>query len=327
MTDEILTVIIVNYKTADLVAQVVEGVKKHSAADGVAAKTVVIDNGSGDGSVERLRAAHPDISVIDAGGNLGFAAGNNIALRTLDTPYALLLNSDAFLQDGCLRRLTDVMEQNPGVGICGPRILNPDGTDQDYPEHFPSVPEMIRRALSGAQFPAQGRDPHKPIEMERIHGCALLIRKSAVDAIGLLDERFWMYDEDMDWCLRARAAGWRLWLVPDARVMHLGGQTSGRAARGTGERAEEEDAPPKFSALMTYELRKSRYMLYRKHCGAGALLLLKLFTDAAMLAGIALAAARMAARPHWRENSWNRIRTYAAIMFLNPFRMKGRTES
>lgn len=324
MTSEILTIIIVNYRTADLVAQVVDGVKHHAAADGVAVKTVVIDNGSGDGSLERLRAAHPDISVIDAGGNLGFAAGNNIALRTLDTPYALLLNSDAFLQDGCLKRLIDIMEQNPRVGICGPRILNPDGTDQDYPEHFPSVPEMIRRALSGAQFPARGRDPHRPIEMERIHGCALLIRKSVVDAIGLLDERFWMYDEDMDWCLRARAAGWLLWLVPDARVVHLGGQTSGRAARGT---EEKKDAAPKFSALMTYELRRSRYMLYRKHRGAAEILLLKLFTDAMMLAGIALAAARMVAKPHWRENSWSRIRTCAAILFLNPFRMKGRRES
>lgn len=321
MSGEILTVIIVNYKTADLVSEVAQGVKKHAQADGISTKTIVVDNGSRDGSVEKLRAAHPEIAVIDTGANLGFAAGNNVALRALDTPYALLLNSDAFLQDGCLARLIAIMEQNPQVGICGPRILNPDGTDQDYPERFPSVPEMIRRALFGPQFPAQGKDPRTPIEMERIHGCALLIRRSVVDTIGLLDERFWMYDEDMDWCLRAREAGWRLWLVPDAQVMHLGGQTSGRAARGN---TEKVDAPPKFSALMTYELRKSRYRLYHKHCGAAEILLLKIFTDAMMLASIAREAVRMIVKPRWRAQSWNKIKTFGAILWLNPFRMGGK---
>lgn len=313
-----LSVVIVNYRTPDLVGRAVDSVKDHAGPEGLRADIYVVDNGSGDGSMEKIRAAHPDITVLDAGGNLGFAAGNNIALRLVRTPYVMLLNSDAFLQSGALRRLVDLMEANPKVGVIGPRVLNPDGTDQDYPVRFPSILEMIRRALGGPQFPAQGRDPHAPIDMERIHGCCLMTRKSVLDAVGLLDERFWMYDEDMDWCLRARAAGWALWLAPDAQVIHLGGQTSGRAP--SGQRAEKK--APKFNSLMTYELRKSRYILYRKHRKAWESLALKVFTDLTLLGAGLVAGVRALLRPALRPQAVDRIKTYAAIMGINPFRIR-----
>lgn len=313
-----LSVVIVNYRTPDLVCQSVQSVKDHAGPEGISADIYVVDNGSGDGSVEKIRAAHPDITVLDAGGNLGFAAGNNVALRLVRTPYVMLLNSDAFLQAGALRRLVDLMESHPAVGMVGPRVLNPDGTDQDYPVHFPSVPEMVRRAIQGPQFPARGRDPHAPIPMERIHGCCLMTRKSVLDAVGLLDERFWMYDEDMDWCLRAKKAGWALWLVPDATVIHLGGQTSGRGP--SGQRSEKTVS--KFNPLMTYELRKSRYILYRKHRKGWEVAVLKLFTDATLLAGVVVAGVRALVRPETRGSALDRIKAYAAIIGINPFRIR-----
>ncbi|HRC26266.1 MAG TPA: glycosyltransferase family 2 protein [Alphaproteobacteria bacterium] len=317
-SDADVSVVIVNYRTPDLTAQAVQSVKDHAGPEGIRARIYVVDNGSGDGSTEAIRTAHPDITVLDAGGNVGFAAGNNVALRRVDTPYVMLLNSDAFLQAGALRRLVDLMEANPKVGVVGPRVLNPDGTDQDYPFRFPSILEMIRRAVAGAQFPARGRDPHEPITLPRIHGCCLMTRKAVLDAVGLLDERFWMYDEDVDWCLRAGAAGWVLWLVPDATVIHLGGQTSGRSP--SGRRAEK--TVRKFNPLMTYELRKSRYILYRKHRGPLALAALKVLTDATLLAAGAVAAVRALVRPDTRPQAWDRLKAYAAIMGLNPFRMR-----
>lgn len=313
-----LSVVIVNYRTADLVIKAVQSVKDHAGPEGLSADIYVVDNGSGDGSMETIRSAHPDICVMDAGGNLGFAAGNNVALRRIKTPYVMLLNSDAFLQAGALRRLVDLMEAHPQVGVIGPRVLNPDGTDQDYPCAFPSIPEMIRRAIRGPQFPAKGRDPHAPISMERIHGCCLMTRKSVLDAVGLLDERFWMYDEDVDWCLRAGKAGWALWLVPDAHVIHLGGQTSGRGP--SGRRAEKTVS--KFNSLMTYELRKSRYILYRKHRKGWELAMLKGLTDLTLLAAGVAAGLRAIVRPETRGQAWDRIKVYAAIMGINPFRMR-----
>ncbi len=310
-----VTIIIVNYKTADLVCQVVQSVKDFAPDDGVHAKIVVVDNGSGDGSLEMFHARHNDIEIIDAGGNIGFSRGNNIPLRNLDTDYAMLLNSDAFLEKGTLRRLIEVFESDPKIGVAGPRILNPDRTDQDYPSAFPTVFEMINRAIKGAQFPAQRKDPHTPIEMDRVHGCCLMARREVFEKVGLLDEQFFMYDEDMDWCLRTQKAGWKLMLVPDSYVVHLGGQTSGRAPSG---RREEKTLLP-FNPRMSYELRKSRYILYRKHRNTFEIVLLKLFTDTCLLIGLVLAYLRASRGDAWREMAKKKKSGYFKIIAINPF--------
>jgi hypothetical protein len=310
-----VTVIIVNYKTADLVCQVVQSVKDYAPGDGVDAKIVVVDNGSDDGSLEMFEREHPDITIIDAGGNVGFSRGNNIPLRELDTDYAMLLNSDAFLEKGTLKRLIEVFDSDPSIGVAGPRILNPDRTDQDYPSAFPSIFEMVKRAIHGAQFPAQGKDPHAIIPMQRIHGCCLMARKNVFDDVGLLDEQFFMYDEDMDWCLRARKAGWKLVLVPDSYVVHLGGQTSGRAPSG---RREDATLLP-FNPRMSYELRKSRYILYRKHRNAFETVALKILTDTCLLIGLTLTMLRASRGPQWREIAEKKKDAYLKIMKINPF--------
>lgn len=317
MDKPLITIVIVNYKTADMVCQVVQSAKDSAAADHIGIHTVVVDNGSQDGSVETFKARHPDIEVIDAGGNLGFAHGNNLALKDLDTPYAMLLNSDAFLEEGTLRRLVDVMEAHPEVGVVGPRILNPDRTDQDYPLGFPTVPEMIRRAVKGPQFPAQGKDPQTPIKMERIHGCCLMARRTLWEEIGLLDEQFFMYDEDMDWCLRAANAGWELWLIPDALVVHLGGQTSGRAP--SGRRTAKTERP--FNARMAYELRKSRYILYRKHKSMLDLVLLKLFTDIILLVSVGFLFLKAIKNKSYTENMREKCKGTLHILRINPFKL------
>ncbi|PCI99950.1 MAG: hypothetical protein COB14_05215 [Alphaproteobacteria bacterium] len=310
-----ITIIIVNYKTADMVCQVIQSVKDYAPADNVIAKIIVVDNGSQDGSLDIFAEKHPDIETIDAGGNIGFSKGNNLALRTLNTDYAMLLNSDAFLEKGTLKRLIEVMDSDPSIGVVGPRILNTDRTDQDYPCAFPSVLEMIQRAIKGAQFPAQNKNPQEPINMDRIHGCCLMARREVFDEVGLLDEQFFMYDEDIDWCLRTQKAGWLLKLVPDSYVVHLGGQTSGRAPSG---RRDEKTVLP-FNPRMSYELRKSRYILYRKHRSGAELILLKIFTDILLLAGLTLAVLRSSKGDAWSDMAKKKKSAYFKIMAINPF--------
>lgn len=308
-----VTAVIVNYRTPALVVECIDHLKAHPPAV-VPLRVVVVDNGSGDGSLDRIAAAHPDVRLIDAGGNLGFARGNNLALRELTTEFALLINSDALVQHGTLDGMIAAMRDDPWLGVVGPRVINADdGQDQDYPYRFPSVPEMLRRAVGGPQFPARGRAT--PIAIERIHGACLMTRAAVLRDVGLLDEGFFMYDEDVDWCLRAARAGWHLRLLPALTVRHYGGRSSGRSPSGQRVRI----LPSEGSLRMRYELRRSRYRLYRKYRSVMEIALLKLLTDTMLLAdsaawlarGAISADCRAAARAVWRCN--------LRIMRINPF--------
>jgi GT2 family glycosyltransferase len=312
-----VTIVTVNYKTAELVNDCVQSIKDYTPSD-MPVTIVVIDNGSNDGSLEKITAAHPDITLIDGKDNLGFSKGNNIALREVKTPYAMLFNNDALMLPGTLERMVDFMEANPDCGMCGARVLNPDMTDQDYPCHFPSITEMFRRVFSGPQFPAKDVDRNKPIAMARIHGACLMTRREVLETVGVMDEQFYMYEEDMDWCLRVRNAGWKLWLLPDVSIVHLGGQTTGRPPSG---RRDEKTIRP-FNPRMAYELRKSRYILYRKHRGFFHLLALKILTDGALLVGSAMALLSSHKKDISGENARKKLKAYLSIMAINPFRMK-----
>jgi N-acetylglucosaminyl-diphospho-decaprenol L-rhamnosyltransferase len=201
--------------------------------------------------------------------------------------------------------------------MVGPRVVNADdGADQDYPDRFPSVAQMIRRAVAGPQFPA--RDHDTPVEIERIHGACLMTRAVVLRQIGLLDEDFFMYDEDVDWCIRARKAGWRLLLLPNARVRHYGGKTSGRMPSGQRARVP----PGEGSLRMRYELRRSRYLLYRKHRSAAETALLKLITDSALVADSALWLLRALASHQSRAACLAVLRWNLRIIRLNPFGLR-----
>lgn len=307
-----LTVSIVNYRTPALVVQCIASLKRHPPRR-AAMEIVVVDNGSGDGSLQAIAKAHPDVRLVDAGANLGFAAGNNLVLRDCPADHVLLLNSDAGVEAGTLDTLLQAMDGLPGAGAVGARIVNfGDGVDQDYPSRFPSLAAMARRALHGAEFPAARHT--RPVRMERLHGAGMLIRGSLLRSVGLLDEGFFMYDEDVDWCARAQAQGWTLWLVPAARVFHHGGASSQRAP--SGQRAQVEASEK--AMRMRYELRRSRYRLYRKHRHWLETCALKLVTDGA-LALQCLRALPWLARPARRAEAQALLRGNLRIMAINPF--------
>jgi N-acetylglucosaminyl-diphospho-decaprenol L-rhamnosyltransferase len=308
-----ITVSIVNYKTPQLVIECVASVKQF-APQACELDIAVVDNASGDDSLSLIGAAHPDIRLINSGTNRGFAGGNNLVLRDNTSDFILLLNSDAAIQAGTIETLIDVLLNNPSVGAVGARIVNAsDGADQDYPIRFPSLSAMLERALFGAQYPAAFES--EPIALERLHGAGILIPNRVLRSVGLLDEGFFMYDEDVDWCARARKQGWALWLVPNARVLHHGGASSGRPP--SGQRAWLELS--KTALQMRIELRRSRYRLYRLHRSVLEICSLKLLTDCIVLMQTFHAAFIWATKPRLRPAARAMIRSNLSILALNPF--------
>jgi len=308
-----LTVSIVNYKTPALVVECIDSLKLFTP-QGAELRIVVVDNDSGDGSLAQIGAAHPDVKLIDAGGNLGFAGGNNLVLKECDSDYVLLLNSDALVEEGTLDGLLQALEAHPQVGAVGARVVNAsDGADQDYPCRFPSLPEMFRRALGGAQYPAAGQNA--PLSLERLHGACMMLRGELLRSVGLLDEGYFLYDEDVDWCVRARRQGWDLWLLPAVRVLHHGGKSSGRSPSGQRAHAELSET----ALRMRYELRRSRYRLYRKHRTWLELCALKLLTDLAMLAASIRPLLLWLLTPERRASAVALLRSNLRVLTLNPF--------
>ena len=221
------------------------------AAQEVTLQTIVIDNASTDGSADAVREAYPDVEVVARDRRHGFGANHNEAIRRAKGRYVFILNEDTELHEGCLDRLCAFLDQNPEVGAVGPRILNPDGTDQPSAFHFPSPTRVafttltLQRALwvqSGAQ---------KIRRVDWVCGAAILARLDALEAIGGFDESLFIYSEDPDLCLRLRDAGYATAYFPYASLVHFENATTS----GVPERR-------------IYQMERSRAFYSRKHHGA-----------------------------------------------------------
>lgn len=239
-----ILVVIVNYKSAPLSIDCLESLVPEVAAN-PGARVVVTDNESGDGSVETIHAAIRDrgwagwAEARPAGRNGGFAFGNNRAIApSLESPdpprYVWLLNPDTIVRPGGLTALVAFLEAHPGVGIAGSRLENPDGSRQVSAFRFPSVlGELDHAARFGplrrrlTRWTAHPEVGDEPCAVDWASGASLLIRREVFEAIGLLDDGYFMYYEEVDFCRRAGLAGWPCWYVPASRVVHLIGQSSG----------------------------------------------------------------------------------------------------
>ena len=200
---------------------------------------IVVDNASGDGSSDMVQRDFPDVRLIRNFDNFGFAKANNIGIRASAGDYIALVNSDVHVLDGALTRLVDHCRARPEVGIAGPRVIGRDGRLQRSCRGFPSLWNMLARALAlDAVFPSSrcfggymlnhwGHEESR--EAEILSGCFWLVRRAALETVGLLDERFFIYGEDMDWCLRFRKAGWRASYLHAAEAIHYGGASSANA--------------------------------------------------------------------------------------------------
>jgi GT2 family glycosyltransferase len=181
----------------------------------------VVDNGSTDGSPDLIRAQFPQVTLIENGRNLGFAAGNNVAIEPAvraGADYVMLLNNDTELAPDMLSRLVAVAERDPKVGIVGPKILYYDQPDVIWSAGG-TIDAYGQPGHLGADQPDD--DPSdQPREADYVTGCAILVKRAVVEAIGGLDERFFIYFEETEWCARARRAGFRILYVPSARMWH-----------------------------------------------------------------------------------------------------------
>lgn len=225
-----LSIIIVNWNTKELLLDCLFAVY-HMIRD-LTFEVFVVDNASADGSVFEVRQQYPQAIIIENERNLGFAAANNKALRIMRGRYAMLLNTDAILTEGAVRRLFQFMECSPEVAMCCGQLLNADGTKQNSIANFPGFStllanETLLRILMPKMFPSKHREYATPIPVESCIGACLMVRKAAMDEVGLLDERYFFFMEETDWAFAMSRSGWRSYFVPDARIYHLQGQSAG----------------------------------------------------------------------------------------------------
>lgn len=232
-----ISIVIVNWNTRQLVADCISSIKKY--VHGVTYEIIVSDNGSVDGSIEMLRS-DPDVILIENNANLGFAIANNIGLRQAKGRYLLLLNSDTVLHEGGLLLSLQYMEKRPNVGMLGCRLLNRDGSLQLSCARFPDLLTPIFRKLFFEKIVARligndkvsfasiySEDQHlSDFNPDWMIGAFMLIKRDAYEQVGGLDEAYFMYSEDMDWCYRFRQAGWELVYLASTKVTHFGGGSS-----------------------------------------------------------------------------------------------------
>lgn len=222
----------VTWNTRDLTIRALRNLL--DADQGVDLRVLVLDNGSTDGSAEAIADAVPEAELVRSPENLGFAAGTNRLLRRTTSEWVFLLNSDAWPHAGAIGRLHEVGEQNPRVGALAPRVESSDGSQQLTTLPFPSTLMSLALALgerAATRLPRRWAERrlipgawHQDVarDVDWAVGAALLLRRACLDEVGLLDERYFMYAEDLEWCWRARRHGWSTRLVPDAVVEHVG---------------------------------------------------------------------------------------------------------
>jgi GT2 family glycosyltransferase len=202
-------------------------------------EVLVVDNDSTDGSPAFVESSFPNIRLIRNSSNLGFAMANNIGIRKASGKYICLVNSDVEVFDECITRLVDYCDTHPEVGMVGPRIVGSDGKLQRSCRGFPGVWNMFCRAFAlDVIFPKAklfggyllhywNHDTTAPVDI--LSGCFLLVRRESLLKVGLLDEEYFMYGEDMDWCKRFWTNGWRVVFVPAGEALHYGGASSANA--------------------------------------------------------------------------------------------------
>jgi GT2 family glycosyltransferase len=197
---------------------------------------VVVDNGSTDGTVELVCDRFPEARLVQQE-NLGLAAGWNRGIAEATTDWFLILNADAWLLGDAIDRLVGFGQEHPRAAVVGPRLLNQDGSLQRSVRGFPTLWRLateylfLRKLAPGSQalnaFYAGGFEHDEPRECDWVMGSCLLFRRTAVEDVGPLDESFFLFSEETDWCYRARQAGWQVWFFPGAECVHVGGAAHG----------------------------------------------------------------------------------------------------
>ncbi|MBV8730218.1 MAG: glycosyltransferase family 2 protein [Acidobacteriia bacterium] len=270
------SVIVISYNTRRVLRQCLETVGRDAGpaeSNGVRFETLVVDNGSRDGSPEMVESQFPWVRLIQTGANLGFAAANNRALPLAQGRYLILLNSDAFCEPGAIERAIAHMDADPGIGLGGGRLIGKDDSWQPSARLFPSLfndfaslsglAHRYRKSRLWGRADRTWADLLEPTEADWVPGAFSIIRREALQKAGAFDESFFLYYEEVDLCRRIKAAGYRIHYWPDVVIVHLGGESS----KSLGNQVRSRSG-----AQLTLWRLRSGFLYYRKHHGYKALL-------------------------------------------------------
>jgi len=288
----LLSIIIVNWNTKDLLAKCLESI--YETVEGLTFEVLVVDNASTDGSAAMVRRRFPQVRLIENDENVGFARANNQAIRCARGRYVLLLNSDTEVVPGSIANMVTELETQPDVGITSVCLAFPGGSPQFCYGRFPNLYTEFRSLFGMHRWDLScwGKI-NAPREVDWVSGACLMARKGMLDEIGLLDEKFFMFGEEVDLCYRAKEAGWRICLVPSDPVIHVRagstGKTSGRLLR----------------------LYRGKLRYFRKHLGQAQTQLLLLMIHISALGKLMLYSALSLSKPEYvrLRHLWAQILT------------------
>lgn len=252
-----LSIIILNYNTCELTLKALRSV--YASRTGYQFEVILIDNASSDSSVEKIREEFPQVQLIENEENVGFSKANNQGMRIATGRYVLLLNSDTVVQTDTLEIMVRFMDEHPDVGASGCKVILPDGSlDKACRRGFPTPSASFYYAFGISKlFPHVPRfnqyqlgylNPDEEYPVDCLVGAFMLVRRKAIDEVGLLDEQFFMYGEDVDWCYRIKQAGWTNYYYPKTHIIHYKGASS-----------------RKRPLKIVYEFHRAMYLFHRKH--------------------------------------------------------------
>jgi GT2 family glycosyltransferase len=229
-----LSIVIVTWNSKDYLIECLESLQ--SAVDDLSAEIIVVDNASTDGTSLAVRHRFPAVRLLEPGANLGFARGCNTGMKLARGEYICLINPDVNVLPGCLPKMFEFMQANLDIGLLGPAMLDRDGRVQRSGMRFPSIWNALLRSLAADSLFRMLRLPGTWLmsdfrfdqlrDMDVLNGWFWMARREALQQVGPLDEIFFMYAEDIDWCSRFWSAGWRVVFYPDAKSVHYGGGSS-----------------------------------------------------------------------------------------------------
>jgi GT2 family glycosyltransferase len=304
-----LSIVILSWNVRDLLRQCLESVASGRPLSAnhplLVTEIIVVDNASSDGSVEMVRAEFAAVRLIANQTNRGYTGGNNDGIAAATGRYVMILNPDTRVLDDALAAMVAYADAHLDVGVVGPQLLNPDGSVQSSRRRFPTL--MTGLFESTWLQPLAPRDvlrryyvldrPDDTIqEVDWLFGACFLVRRKVIQQVGTLDEDFFMYSEEMDWCYRMRQAGWKVVYLPEAQVIHYGGKSSDQVAA---------------QRHIYFQTSKVRY--FRKHHGALTAGVLRVAVLAMYAGQLALEAAK-GALGHKRALRRERVRAYWQVL-------------
>jgi GT2 family glycosyltransferase len=297
-----LSIVIVNWNVRELLRACLRSLDPNLHAE-----VIVVDNASSDGSVEMVRGEFPTVRLIANGRNLGYGAAINQAVSQCTGDYLLILNPDTEVRPGAVHRLVEFIYERPRAACVGPHLVNPDGSTQSSRRSFPGLwtafveSTILQRWFGGLgalrRFYRSAQPDDVPQQVDWLVGACLLLRRAALDEVGGFDERFFMYSEEMDLCYRLRQAGYEIWFVPRAEVMH-----------------HEAASSSQDLFRRNVNFHESRYRFFRKHHGAAPALALRWFVFGTFLFQLAEEAAKFVLQPAKRQLRRDRVHLYSRIV-------------